>query len=76
MEAAMTHYSSVSGATARPSSTAKRPATPRRRLDPRLVGAAVLLIAIAAAEAWVVMHGAPALNALAPYDALAPYYVP
>jgi hypothetical protein len=27
----------------------------------------MLLVAIAAAEAWVVFHGAPALNPLAPY---------
>jgi hypothetical protein len=67
MEAAMTECSSVSGSTAHASTVVKRTASPRRRLDPRLVGPAVLVLAIAAAEVWVVMHGAPALNALAPY---------
>jgi hypothetical protein len=67
MEAAMTECSSVSGSTVRPFSTTKRRASPRRRLDPRLIGVAMLLVAIAAAEAWVVFHGAPALNPLAPY---------
>jgi hypothetical protein len=67
MEAAMTECSSVSGSTAHASSVAQRSISLRRRFDPRLVGAALLVVAIAAAEAWVVIHGAPALNALAPY---------
>ena len=65
MEVAMTESSSVSGSTIRPFCAIERPASPRRRLDPRLVGAALVLVAIAAAEVWVVVHGAPALNPLA-----------
>ena len=65
---AMTECSSASRSTIRPMpDLGRRASRPHRRVDPRLLAAAALMIVIAAAEVWVVIHGAPALNALAPY---------